>query len=274
MQDAAKILARDFGFRAAVATGDQATAASALDNLKRRLNADLAVIVGIDGVGPWRLEPGRARRLAALWAPLDAGRTSGVARIDGQENQVVAAPILTPVLTGWILFASSLDADEMRSLENAFRDPAQCRRDRQARRPMEPRRRGVRVVRPCRVATDRCQPQRPSAASSSTLAGERSIAVAKRLPTIGQGDHGGALAVYLARRERWRPIVRYNGRSPCSGCWGSRSSSWPAGASRGGSANPWRGSMPRQAGWPTATIPKSWSPATTNSRASRPASTT
>ena len=42
---------------------------------------------------------------------------SGVARIDGQEKQIVAAPILTPMLTGWILFASGLDASEMRSLE-------------------------------------------------------------------------------------------------------------------------------------------------------------
>src|SRR5688500_13351098 len=35
--NAAGVLARDFGFRAAVATGDRQTAESALDNLKSRL---------------------------------------------------------------------------------------------------------------------------------------------------------------------------------------------------------------------------------------------
>ena len=42
---AAGLLARDFGFRAAVATGDKATIASALDNLKRRMGVPTAFVV-------------------------------------------------------------------------------------------------------------------------------------------------------------------------------------------------------------------------------------
>ena len=154
MQDAAKILARDFGFRAAVATGDQATAASALDNLKRRLDADLAVIVGVDASVHGDVSPAAREELAALWGPLDAGRMSGVARIDGQENQIVAAPILTPVLIGWILFASTLDANEMRSLEKLSAIPLHAgvivKRDGRWSRVAG----AFALVRPCRVATD------------------------------------------------------------------------------------------------------------------------
>ena len=61
------LLSRDFGFRAAVATGDPGTALSALDNLKARLGLRTAFIVGMDGqcLGPDRSAP-RRRRPRAL----------------------------------------------------------------------------------------------------------------------------------------------------------------------------------------------------------------
>ena len=48
-QNAAQLLARDFGFRAAVATGDQATMQSALGNAAARLQVRTAFIVTADG---------------------------------------------------------------------------------------------------------------------------------------------------------------------------------------------------------------------------------
>ena len=73
-QSAAELLARDFGFRAAVATGDKATEQSALANAAARLGVRTAFIVGLDGevVGIDRTVPDR--EAAALWEPLDAGR--------------------------------------------------------------------------------------------------------------------------------------------------------------------------------------------------------
>ena len=203
MQDAAKLLARDFGFRAAVATGDQATAASALDNLKRRLNADLAVIVGVDGSVDGNLTPIARTHLAALWESLDAGNMSGVARIDGEARQIVAAPILTPVLTGWILFASSLDQNEMGSLEKLSAIPLNA---------------GVIVRQDGRWSRVAGAFASPGLAASRQidasliehrgfeldLAGERSIAVAKRLPTIGDGDDA-ALLLFTSRAEAMAP---------------------------------------------------------------------
>src|ERR671933_2428298 len=49
LQNAAQLLARDFGFRAAVASGDQATMQSALGNAAARLKVHTAFIVTEDG---------------------------------------------------------------------------------------------------------------------------------------------------------------------------------------------------------------------------------
>ena len=49
LQNAAQLLARDFGFRAAVATGDEATMQSALGNAAARLKVRSAFIVTADG---------------------------------------------------------------------------------------------------------------------------------------------------------------------------------------------------------------------------------
>ena len=117
LQGAAQLLARDFGFRAAVATGDKATEQSALANAAARLGVRTAFIVGLDGevVGIDRTVPDR--EAAALWEPLDAGRVSGVAVLAGEPRQLVAAPILAPMLIGWVVFAPELDKREMKGLE-------------------------------------------------------------------------------------------------------------------------------------------------------------
>src|SRR4029079_14640975 len=64
LQGAAQLLSRDFGFRAAVATGDTATRQSALHNVAARLRVDSAFIVSLDG------------RVHRLFHPHVRGRTS------------------------------------------------------------------------------------------------------------------------------------------------------------------------------------------------------
>ena len=49
MRGSADVLARDFGFREAVATGDGATIGSALESLKSRSRSDAAFVVVPDG---------------------------------------------------------------------------------------------------------------------------------------------------------------------------------------------------------------------------------
>jgi len=117
LQNAAQLLARDFGFRAAVASGDRATMQSALGNAAVRLKVRSAFIVTVEG-NVSTLDPGiRSSEAAALWEPLDEGRLTGVAVLAGRPRQLVAAPIMAPTLLGWVVFAADLDAREMRSLE-------------------------------------------------------------------------------------------------------------------------------------------------------------
>ena len=116
MQGAAHLLARDFGFRAAVATGDQPTMVSALDNAESRLRLQTAFIVSVDGQ-VYGLAGGEQRDASQLWEALDEGRTSGIAMIGGKSRQLVAAPVMAPALLGWVVFASDLGRPEMQSLE-------------------------------------------------------------------------------------------------------------------------------------------------------------
>ncbi|HKT16052.1 MAG TPA: EAL domain-containing protein [Allosphingosinicella sp.] len=115
LRNGAGVLARDFGFRAAVATGDKGTAASALDNLKARLGLKVAFIVGTDGSVIGLENPAMQRDAARLWEALDRGEQGGIANLGGTPHQLVAAPIMAPVLTGWVVFATELGTREMRS---------------------------------------------------------------------------------------------------------------------------------------------------------------
>jgi diguanylate cyclase (GGDEF)-like protein len=117
LQGAAQLLARDFGFRAAVATNDTATMQSALGNVAARLRVKNAFIVSLDGSLHGIQDPAVAHQAAGLWEPLDAGQLAGVAVLGRQPQQVVAAPVMAPGLIGWVVFAADLDEREMRSLE-------------------------------------------------------------------------------------------------------------------------------------------------------------
>jgi diguanylate cyclase (GGDEF)-like protein len=117
LQNAAQLLARDFGFRAAVATGDEATMQSALRNAAARLRVRTAFIVSADGRVSGIDPKVPASEAARLWRSLDEGRLTGVAVLADRPRQLVAAPVMAPTLIGWVVFAADLDEREMRSLE-------------------------------------------------------------------------------------------------------------------------------------------------------------
>ena len=117
LQQAAGLLAKDFGFRAAVATSDDATAASALDNLRTRLGLRTAFILTSEGRLIGSADLPAASEAQMLWQGFDEGRLVGVAAIGGRVRQVVAAPVLAPQQVGWIVFAVDLDQKQMESLE-------------------------------------------------------------------------------------------------------------------------------------------------------------
>ena len=118
LKQGAAMLAQDYGFREAVATGDEATVRSALDNLRARQGVDGALILGVDGYASATGVAVDDATLDLLFNGLDSGQVeTGVIRIGDKTYQAVAAPIRAPVLIGWVVFTDTLDATQMRNLE-------------------------------------------------------------------------------------------------------------------------------------------------------------
>lgn len=115
MRNSADVLANDFGFREAVATGDSQTIDSALFSLRDRSGAASAFVVGLDGS---LLAAGENRISSpeALWYPLDAGEHRGVILLGDHLALAAAAPIKAPDTVGWLVIAQPLDASELERL--------------------------------------------------------------------------------------------------------------------------------------------------------------
>jgi EAL domain-containing protein (putative c-di-GMP-specific phosphodiesterase class I)/HAMP domain-containing protein len=112
----ADVLARDFGFREAVATGDQETILSALDNLQSRFNLDAAFIVDPDGVVVSRGDTSAGPALLSILSVNPDA--AGVLMLDGGPFQAVAAPINAPTLIGWVVFGKRLGGADLGELES------------------------------------------------------------------------------------------------------------------------------------------------------------
>ncbi|PAX09128.1 GGDEF domain-containing protein [Sphingomonas lenta] len=116
LAESAQILASDFGFRSAVASGDRDTIASALASLKTRAHVQAAMVVDLDGAVVGADGP-LAAVAAELPFALAPGRRDAVSVADGRAYRFVVSPILAPTEIGWVVFALRLDGAEMRALE-------------------------------------------------------------------------------------------------------------------------------------------------------------
>ncbi len=126
----AALLAADFGFRSAVASNDQATIVSALENHGARIDASMvglldttfAVRAHAETLAPplpatpaTPATPEGAPRGSALLpslvklAPVLAQHGSLVAVVDGKPYQFVMVPMRAPVVVGWVLMGFELD---------------------------------------------------------------------------------------------------------------------------------------------------------------------
>ncbi|VVT00049.1 Diguanylate cyclase [Sphingomonas sp. EC-HK361] len=112
----ADVLARDFGFRSAVASGDAATIVSALATLKARAGTSIAAVVGLDG-HVTGASGALAAAIARLPDDLPDGRRDAVVTVGRETYRLIQSPILAPTAIGWVVFAVRLDAGEMRNLE-------------------------------------------------------------------------------------------------------------------------------------------------------------
>ncbi|MFS0772293.1 putative bifunctional diguanylate cyclase/phosphodiesterase [Sphingomonas sp. 1P08PE] len=116
LKGAADVVARDFGFRSAVASGDGSTIASALDSLRVRAAVPLAMMVDPNGVVTGA-NGALAKAAAGVPFAIPDGQNDAVVVVDGRVFRLVLSPILAPTEIGWIVLAVPLDGVEMRNLE-------------------------------------------------------------------------------------------------------------------------------------------------------------
>ncbi|MGH8230423.1 MAG: diguanylate cyclase domain-containing protein, partial [Steroidobacteraceae bacterium] len=111
---AASASASDFAFREAVATGDAATLASALETQRTRISAEAVMYVDLKGaIVTSSLPSGSAPKPADLQALIDAARADGSASALGMLGthayQLIAVPVRAPVTIGWIVDCYPVD---------------------------------------------------------------------------------------------------------------------------------------------------------------------
>ncbi|HET8551654.1 MAG TPA: EAL domain-containing protein [Gammaproteobacteria bacterium] len=109
-----KVLASDFAFKQAVASGDRATIDSVLANHGARVGAGVAMLVSLDGrVTASTL--GLSKPLpfpfpALLDQAKSAGAATGLVSLGGQAFQVVLVPVYAPLRIAWVAMGFKLDA--------------------------------------------------------------------------------------------------------------------------------------------------------------------
>ena len=124
LSQSASVLASDFAFREAIATGDGGTLLSALENNGARINAKAVLYVDLKGrVIADTLRPGappRAFEFTGLIAQARAGSVASTTDLlHGQAYQLIAVPVKAPVTIGWIVVCFPLDlalAQDLRRL--------------------------------------------------------------------------------------------------------------------------------------------------------------
>lgn len=122
LTEAARLLASDFAFIKAVATDDQPTLLSAMNNHRARMNADVMMLASLDErhvADTLGLYPRGAP--FAFPSLIDRAQEEGQARtftvIDGGLYQVVVVPVLAPVPVAWALMGLRIDDAFARDLQ-------------------------------------------------------------------------------------------------------------------------------------------------------------
>lgn len=119
----AQLLARDYGFRDAIATADGPTIRSALRNQQQRIRADLALVLDLDGTIVTVLAGEDAGGAApavpsTFMAEAEAdGTASRIMAVEDRLYQLVLVPVMAPVPIAWIVFGTELDLAAAREIK-------------------------------------------------------------------------------------------------------------------------------------------------------------
>ena len=257
----ATVLAADYGFREAVATGDVDTLDSVLDNHSARIGAEIGawvdtgfVVRAVHDGGGAMADTAVLQRVAAELARQP--RASQVAVLGGRPFRFVAVPMRAPLPIGWVVMGFPIDRallDDMRDLSRLHVVLAL---------PGGPGRACRRRCRRCRpTPTPPPAPHWPATANASASPATPWWRAMWRWPPTAT-----PASCCCARWTAW-----WRRSAACSGrCWRSPCWRWPCSAS---SASSWRGRSPRRCGRWCARA-HSWAAATTASRCNTPTAPT
>jgi len=114
LSDRAEVLADDFAFRKAIATGENETIISALSNHGTRVDADMMFLLTPSGAieaSTHDLGNAQARK------QLTRGSLTKLIYSEGDVYQTAVVPVRAPDLIGWVGMGAIIDADLARNLK-------------------------------------------------------------------------------------------------------------------------------------------------------------
>jgi diguanylate cyclase (GGDEF)-like protein len=122
--DSAEVLTADFGFKGAVAQGDQATILSVLENYGARIDADLMMLASLDGELIARTDASSSQKdgfpfIRYLPQAEQDGGLMTVAMLDGKAYQLVMLQVSAPRPIAWASIGFLLDqslANQLKTL--------------------------------------------------------------------------------------------------------------------------------------------------------------
>jgi diguanylate cyclase (GGDEF)-like protein len=126
LNQGARLLAADYGFRQAVASGDRETISSVLANHGARIGASRVLLIGTDHlIKASTLAMPSKSLIDSILSMIDRaeviGSANGTALVDRHPYQLVVVPVKAPVTIGWVAMAFPIDqrlATDMRELSS------------------------------------------------------------------------------------------------------------------------------------------------------------
>lgn len=112
LADSVRIVSSDFGFRHAVATSEQATISSVLENHGGRIDASISMLLSLEGDIVASTQPIDAQQISPLFQRMKASNQdtdSDILLLGDQAYQLVMQPVKAPHIIGWVGMGFVLD---------------------------------------------------------------------------------------------------------------------------------------------------------------------
>ena len=114
LSDTVRVLASDFAFREAIASGDQPTITSVLANHGSRIDADMVFLISPEGTVIAETAGGRFTGQpfplpAVVAAARQNGEASAIVSFDNRPHQLVVVPVLAPRPIAWVCMGFTID---------------------------------------------------------------------------------------------------------------------------------------------------------------------